>query len=328
MHNAKLEKALKENFSYTMSESELSENMPIILSPLSIEKHEKINNLLNIVFCVFMLFICDFKVFENWNIVKMGIAFIIFDMLLLIANTYFINILPYRQILKFEDIMEHQKYVEFLEKKVAKLEKEKKEFANKYCFNCSSRYWSDRFQEYSCKKSLKNQCIIYQEYDWYFKELEYHKSILVDELEKVKTEKVLENSKVSSDYSDKLSYFKDMHAKFEHLSKNIDVLTPIVVSLYKLIQLLETKPIGLTFVSNMIYIYLDELQTISTKLVNLDVEQKERYIDKLLKISKALSANIDDISVRIDTYETEDIEIGLNVLFAELVKDTEDNNNV
>lgn len=317
-----------EGYSYGIPEIEREVNSKKVLPPLTVEKHKKINNILNIIFCFFILFLCDFKVFENWNIVKIGIAFVIFDLVLGFIDNYIINVRPYKQHCELEDITTYQRYVEGLEKKVEELRKKKLDFAKENCSKCSYRYWNDYGNTYRCERNLQNQCPIFQEFDWYENELRYHKRILDKKLEKIETEKVLSNEKVSSDYQDKLVYFKDMKVKFEHLSKKFEGLTPIFKSLKNLISLLEKKPIGITFIPNTVYIYLDELQTISSKLEGLDKEQQDRYSDKFSKVAVALSQNIEDINRRIDNYETEDIEVTLNVLFSELVKDTEDGKNV
>ena len=328
MHDIGLFEFFDKEYSYGISSLERIVNADKTYSPSVVEKHKKINTYLNIAFCLFVLFLCDFQIFTNWNIVKIGVAFVIFDIVLGFVDNYLVNVKPYKENAKLKDVAKYQKYVSELEKKVEELYKKKLEFAKENCAKCSYRYWYTGVNPYRCEKSLQHQCLIFQEYDWYDKELAYHKMKLEALLEEMKTEQVLSNEKVSSDYQDKLVYFKDMQIKFEHLSKKSKGLTPVSKSLKNLIILLETKPIGLTFVPNTVYIYLDELQTISTKLEGLDKEQQERYADKFGKVAKALSENIDDINRRIDNYETEDIEVGLNVLFSELVKDTEDGKNV
>lgn len=328
MHDVGLSEFFDKEYSYGISSLERIVNADKTYSPSVVEKHKKINTYLNIAFCLFVLFLCDFQIFANWNIVKIGVAFVVFDVVLGFVDNYLVNVRPYKENIKLKDVTKYQKYVEELEQKVEELGKKKLAFAKENCVKCSYRYWYDTANQYRCDKNLQYQCPIFQEYDWYDKELKYHKKKLESLLEEMKTEQVLSNEKVSSDYQDKLVYFKDMQIKFEHLSKKAKGLTPVSKSLKNLITLLETKPIGLTFVPNTVYIYLDELQTISTKLEGLDKEQQERYADKFGKVAKALSENIDDINRRIDNYETEDIEVGLNVLFSELVKDTEDGKNV
>lgn len=328
MHDVGLFEFFDKEYSYGISSLERIVNADKTYSPFVVEKHKKINTCLNIVFCLFVLFLCDFQIFANWNIVKIGVAFVIFDIVLGFVDNYLVNVKPYKDNTKLKDVTKYQKYVSELEKKVEELDKKKVTFAKENCEKCSYHEWYGRGNSYRCEKSLQHQCPIFQEYDWYAKELAYHKGKLEALLEEMKTEEVLSNEKVSSDYQDKLAYFKDMQIKFEHLSKKSKGLTPISKSLKNLITLLETKPIGLTFVPNTVYIYLDELQTISAKLEGLDKEQQERYADKFGKVAKALSENIEDINRRIDNYETEDIEVGLNVLFSELVKDTEDDKNV
>lgn len=317
-----------ESYSYGIPEIEREVNSKKVFSPSVVEKHQTINKCLNIAFCIFVLFLCDFQIFANWNIVKIGIAFVIFDLILGFIDNYLVNVKPYKENIKLKDVSKYQKYVEGLEQKVEDLGKKKLAFAKENCAKCSYRYWNDYGNTYRCDKSLQHQCLIFQEYYWYEQELNYHKKKLNSLLDEMKTQQVLSNEKVSSDYQDKLAYFKDMKIKFEHLSKKFKGLNPVGKSLKNLIVLLEAKPIGLTFVPNTVYIYLDELQTISAKLEGLDKEQQERYADKFGKVAKALSENIEDINRRIDNYETEDIEVGLNVLFSELVKDTEDGKNV
>lgn len=317
-----------EGYSYGIPEIEREVNFKKVFSPLTVIKHQKINNILNILFCIFVLFLCDFEIFQNWNIVKIGIAFVVFDFILGFIDNYIVNVKPYRNNAKLSDVSKRQNYVNKLEEKVEKLKEESNKYRKDICAKCSYRYWSDRNNKYTCDKSIEHQCDIFREFDWYKKELEYHKRILEKELKTIETEAVLKNEKVSSDYKDKLVYFKDMKVKFEHLAKTFKGLSAVVKSLNNLIVLLEKKPIGLTFVPNTVYIFLDELQTISSKLETLDKTQQDRYIEKFGKVAEALSENIEDINRRIDNYETEDIEIGLNVLFSELVKDTEGRKDV
>ena len=300
MHDVGLSEFFTNEYSYGINSLERIVNADKVYSPSVVEKHKKINTYLNIAFCLFVLFLCDFQIFTNWNIVKIGVAFVIFDIVLGFVDNYLVNVKPYKENAKLKDITKYQKYVKKKKKKVEELGKKKLAFAKENCAKCSYRYWYDSVNQYRCDKNLQYQCPIFQEYDWYDKELKYHKKKLEALLEEMKTEQVLSNEKVSSDYQDKLVYFKDMQIKFEHLAKKSKGLTPVSKSLKNLITLLETKPIGLTFVPNTVYIYLDELQTISTKLEGLDKEQQERYADKFGKVAKALSENIDDINRRVE----------------------------
>ena len=52
------------------------------------------------------------------------------------------------------------------------------------------------------------------------------------------------------------------------------------------------------------------------------------YLESIEKVSKALTENIESLKERINNFEEEDIEVGLNVLLSELIKEKEENKNV
>ena len=60
----------------------------------------------------------------------------------------------------------------------------------------------------------------------------------------------------------------------------------------------------------------------------MDKTRKEMYLESIEKVSKALTENIESLKERINNFEEEDIEVGLNVLLSELIKEKEENKNV
>ena len=73
-------------------------------------------------------------------------------------------------------------------------------------------------------------------------------------------------------------------------------------------------------ISVSLYVYLDELHGITTKLVGLNENQKEKHMKDVSKISEALSNNIDNLNERISAVENQDIEVSIDVLLKELTE--------
>ena len=74
-------------------------------------------------------------------------------------------------------------------------------------------------------------------------------------------------------------------------------------------------------ISDMLYIYMDELLKIVAQLKDLDSDQVEKYMPDVQKISKYLSQHVNEIEDRIIKLETDDIEVGIAVLLKELSPD-------
>lgn len=325
-----------EELNLNMSELERLNNAKKVYSPSDVKKHYLINLFLNCLFCLFMCYVIQFKFFTGFNAVILGVSYIFFDIIMGLIDNYICNIKPYNDEQRnTSDLIKYQKYVKRLEKDLNKsLEVAKRKSISK-CRNCRSRDYSfETISDYeyinrTCEYSLTNEnCCVWLR-DLFFKRelFKKHNHILQNKLQEEENKKVVENNQVSSDYNDKLQYFKDLKQKYGIYVKNqkFAYLQPVVVSLKKLIKLIEKKPIGLTFIPNTVYIYLDELQNVISTLNTLDAEKQNRYTEKIEKISKALSDNIEEINRRIDNYEVGDIEVSLDVLYSELVKEDTEN---
>lgn len=276
--------------------------------------HKKLNVVLNVVFCLLTLFIFKF------NLIAFAISFVVFDMISGFVDNYLFHVRPNIKD-KEMTIAEFQNYVEKLSKKVESLKKEAVEYENRYCKKCS------RYNNYnrSCYRQYTD-CKPMREYSFYKERYEKCKRVLDKELKKLEEQTLVEDKTVSSDYQNKMEYFDTLKKKYSYFAKEKEMpyLRPIISSLTQLVKKLKEKPFALQLVPNTLYIYLDELQNVLNKLQTLSEEKKQGYLKDIEKISNALSENISDLNNRIDKFETEDIEVSLNVLLSELVKEKEE----
>ena len=148
------------------------------------------------------------------------------------------------------------------------------------------------------------------------------------QLEKIKEEEIQEDTRQSKDFSDKTEYFTATRDKIEYFAKThkVKFLNDVIGSLNILNDTLAQKPIGYTLIPGTMYAYLDELQNILNKWVDLDDAQKKIYEDDIIKISTAIGNFITSLNNRIVRLETEDIEVGISVLLSELEENLEEEN--
>ena len=119
-----------------------------------------------------------------------------------------------------------------------------------------------------------------------------------------------------------------MRNKIAYFIKTYDVtfLNNVLSSIDELNKTLDKKPIGCTLIPGTMYAYLDELQNILSKWVDLDSAQKNMYEKDINRISEAISKFINSLNERIVRLETEDIEVGISVLLNELELNLEEEN--
>ena len=289
---------------------ELAEEMA---TPCTLRRIHILNIVINIVVLFAVLFAFGF------NLLALGVAFILTDFVLCIIDHLVFVEIPYRKSMNIS-LTEAQKRLE-------KIKKEKDIIAGKivayqtaHCDKC----WicSGECAKYHWFHRLKNErdflaCIIKRE-----------ESYINSELQKIKTEEIKKDDKTSKEYSDKKEYLHAMKEKIAYFVStcNMQFLTPVLYSVNLLIETLEKKPIGYNMVPNNLYIHLDELQNILGKLSALDVDKQDIYIKDIEKISEGLSENINSLIARITKIETDDIEVGIAVLLQELDKEGEPEN--
>lgn len=310
---------MDEKFKFLISEEEKGNFITNNLSCSEIKKHKKYNDILNVIAPIVALVILDFDIFTSYKIIWLAIIYIVFDIFMIMLDNFLFNIYPYKQSIKLQDITKRQEYVQRLQIKFEKIQKEFLSFRQRECSNCY------HYLSRSKRCDSQNKCSIWKDYEFYQKKLDKEKKILEAEFEKIEQASIETNNKISNEYDNKLEYFKDLEKKYSFYaaSKELDILLPIVKSLNELLEILNKKPNVIVLIPNNIYLYLDELQKVIIKLDSLNEEQKSRYYTMISEISKALGKNIEDLNRRIDKTETEDIEISLNVLYSELVNKEE-----
>ena len=127
----------------------------------------------------------------------------------------------------------------------------------------------------------------------------------------------------AKDYSDKAQYFMVIKEKMAFFIKNhnFTFLKPIIDSTERLMNLLVKKPEGYDLVPSTIYLYMDELQKIMSKVAGMETLQMGAYMEDLMTVSNALSKIVDRTVSRIEQLDTNDVEISLSVLINELKKE-------
>ena len=281
------------------------------------QNHEIYNFSLNII-----SFAIAFHFF-HFNLIGLTISFIVCDIVLGFLDNLIFNIKPQIHNYKMKDILYAQKYVESLEKKLKKYEPKYQKCLSEYCRNCRHSY----YQNDSCYHPRYLKCSIVTKY-------EYTKNLYVEEkkaldkrLKEIEEENLKKEKKISSDFQNKLDYFDTLKKRYTYFveTENMTYLEKIINELSLLVDNLNNKPEALKIIPNTLYIYLDELQTIVDKIISLPEEKKNEYVKDIEKISNALSENIKYTTKRILNYQVEDIEVGINVLLSELIKENEKN---
>ena len=156
----------------------------------------------------------------------------------------------------------------------------------------------------------------------------------IEEIEAKEQKALLQkDEKKSSDYENKLNYFESTIQKIDFLKKeyNLNFLTELKISIEKLIEIIQKKDNAILMVNRTTYLYLDELQNILNKVVELDGEKRESNIEDIKKISNALAENISNTKSRIEESDIEDIDVGISVLMQELLSENKkeaENHNV
>ena len=285
-----------------------------ISTPSNLKKAERINWAINVIVPIITFLIFDL------NIIAFGISFIITDLVLCFADQMLYVTIPYKrnQNMSLDEV---QKRLDKLKEKKEKLSNELDEFRAKECKGCRYYYYN------SCTE-CRSVKIAVNELRTLSAFIEQEEEFLKKEFEKIKEKEVEGNNKKSKDYSDKKQYLIDIRDKLKYYKtkKDMEFLAPVLKSVKTLISTLDKKPMGYSLISNTLYIYLDELQSILEKIGTLEEVKKNKYISDIEKISIALSENIDSLINRITKLETEDLEVSITVLLNELNrKEDEDN---
>lgn len=247
----------------------------------------------------------------GFNILALAIAFVATDIMLTVIDNLVFVYLPRAKTMS-ASLKSSQKRVAKVIAKRDKLQNTIQDFKDKTCANCTSRYWregcTDCYEKEYSDLQLMNR-FIDQEQKW-----------IDSQLETIKENEIKEDVRQSKDFSSKTEYFINVRNKIAYFIKTYDVtfLNNVLSSIDELNKTLDKKPIGCTLIPGTMYAYLDELQNILSKWVDLDSAQKNMYEKDINRISEAISKFINSLNERIVRLETEDIEVGISVLLNEL----------
>lgn len=252
--------------------------------------HTTISLILNIIAAIATYFIFGF------NIIAFAIAFVITDIVLVNIGWFGFHLFPYIETKRLG--------VVGAQKRINKLKKQR-EILFKKEENC---------MDFNERRALINKIENIEEY------ISIEQKFIDKENTKSTKQKIKKDNKINKDFDDKIEYFEDYKTKLKFYieEKGITELKPVRISVIKLTKTLQGRPIGVSMIPETIYIYLDELQTIAEKLTGLSENYTEKYSENIKRVSLLLQENITELIEKIDRCETNDIEIGLNVLLQEL----------
>lgn len=240
--------------------------------------------------------------------VLIGFAFYILQFLFFVQLPYMFQ----QNKTKKEDIELTQKNI----KKLTKLKEEKQKDYNNS---------NDEFKLYKIQQDLKK-------IDYFLKQETEH-------LEHIKTIQENKNINKYKDIYNKqkkekiIKYY--LYIKNKILSsknKEYDFLKPLKNSLYKLTITLDKNPTDIQLIQDEMLIYLEELKSLIIKFEQLTHKNKYNYSKKINYVSNCITAYIDDFGRKIDKYNTNEIDVSVNVLLKELeqyqekAKEIEENN--
>ena len=299
------------NTKLTVNERE--EIAKAISTPDTIKFANRLNTVINGLALTAAL--CAFQ-FTNYNLVVFILAFIVTDAILLVVDHLVFIAIPHWKTMHLS-LDDAQTRLDKVKQKRSFISNEIAKYKREHCKNC---YRSCS----SCYQTLVEQKVVLDGY------IADEERWINQELNKIKEREIEMNKKRSGDYDNKKDYLIAMRDKMEYYvaKHNISNLAPIVCSLNLLIDTLAVKPFGYELVSNGLYIYLDELQGVVDKLVELDDEKQTTYMGDISKIAVALSNSINATIEKIDKPKINDIEVGIVVLLKELTNEEREEKNV
>ncbi len=281
-----------------------------IATPDTISNIAMVSLLLNI-FVPATIAVCT-----EWNLWIFVISFIIFDLIMCTIDWLIFFAIPHWKTTKVT-LEEAQQRVALYEEKRDKLLKKMME--NAHCDGECHKCWRTR-----CNHFEQSGLRIYNTF------IKEEKKYIDEELKKIEVKKAeSEVNKQSKDFADKKEYLQSASLRIKVLIENdkMDFLKPTYDAVEDLRTTLDKKPIGYTMVSDMLYIYMDELLKIVARLGELEEEQVNKYMPDVQKISQYLSRHVNEIEDRIIKLETDDIEVGIAVLLKELSDDKGEKKN-
>jgi hypothetical protein len=255
--------------------------------------------------------------FTNCNLIAVAASFVATDIVLCAISDYMLIHKPHKEI--SERLLSYTKQeLEATKEKRAQLDNRMNEYKSK---NCTIK--CDRDCDHCAASEMREELealntYIGFEHDWIEMKLAPMKEAEMAEV-------VAMEQKPSKEHAEKIEYFTSFAEKIDYFVANhgFEFLKPIEDSIDRLISILKTKPEGYPLIPRTLYLYIDELQRVLGKLAGLQEAQMAGYMEDLLKVSDALSKNVNSAITRIEQIDAADIEVSLSVLINELTKEEE-----
>jgi Rad3-related DNA helicase len=255
----------------------------------------------------------------NCNLIVVAASFVVTDAVLCAISDYMIIHKPHKEISERLLSYARQELQDTKERR-DQLDQRRKEYKNKNCsrkcqMDCSKCPASEMDNEFEALNTF-----IEFEHDWIEMKLAPMKDAEMAAF-------VALEQKPSKENADKLEYFTAFAEKIDYFvaNHNFTFLKPVEDSIDRLVELLKMKPDGYRLIPRTLYLYIDELQKVLSKLTGLQTLQMGEYMEDLMTVSSALSKSVDRTITNIEKLDTDDIEVSLSVLINELIKEEEGN---
>lgn len=283
----------------------------IVLGPQTTKLLKIANWIVNIIIPINVCY------FTNCNLIAVAVSFVLTDILLCAIGDHMLIHKPHKEI--SENLLSYTRQdLEATKKKRDDLRYRMEEYKSK---NCTIK--CDRDCDHCAASDMRDELEALNTYidferDWIEMKLAPMKEAEMAEivaLEQKPVKEQLEKLEYFDSFAEKIDYFVANH--------NFTFLKPVENSIDRLITLLKTKPEGYTLIPRTLYLYIDELQRVLGKLTGLQETQMAEYMEDLIKVSEALSKNVNDAIRKIEQIDAADIEVSLSVLINELTKEEE-----
>lgn len=260
--------------------------------------------------------------FVGYNLIALGIGFIIFDITMNILEQIIFITIPYITSCS-KSTKKIKRRLKRIEKAKQKTEKKIAILRAKYCRHCDYTY--DKETCYHCKPVVrlrerkKKLSKIIENEKVYIADLESKK--VVNKSEKKKNTNLVEYTEI------KESYFVNITKKFSELieKEKLYFLIGLRKNVQSLSQILSSKPELECTIPLSIYSKLDDMLTISYDYIKLNQEEKKEQLEDIKKFANSLIKETQGLVVQINRIRTPEVKEDIKTLLEKYNKQEESN---
>lgn len=255
--------------------------------------------------------------FTNCNLIAVAVSFILTDIMLCAIGDYMLIHKPHQEV--SENLLSYTRQdLEATKERRNQLQVRMDDYKSK---NCSIK--CDRNCAHCAASEMRDELEALNTY------IEFERDWIEMKLAPMKEAEMAEivamEQKPVKEHVEKMEYFVGFAEKIDYFleNHNFTFLKPVEDSVDRLLYLLKTKPEGYSLIPRTLYLYMDELQKVLGKLTIVQEAQMNEYMGDLVKVSEALSRNLNNVISKIEQIDAADIEVSLSVLINELTKEEE-----